>query len=79
MDDYEYLDIRYHEPSTCGTCRTRRGEPMVCAICQRPIAPDGVVMLYYTSRETIDHLGTVHASCSAFIDHEASDDTFIRY
>ena len=75
MDDYEYLDIRYHEPSTCGTCRTRRGEALVCAICQDPFTPEDPTMLVYISRETVAHIGTIHARCA----DGTTDDTYIRY
>jgi hypothetical protein len=79
MDDSEYLSLRHHEPATCGTCRTRRGEAMVCAICQTPFTPEEPTMLCYTSRETPPHFGTIHTSCSEAVDDAAIDDTFIRY
>jgi hypothetical protein len=75
MDDYEYLYLTHHEPATCGTCRARRGEAMVCAICQTPFTPEGPTMLFYTSRETPHHIGTIHARC----EDGTSDEAFIRY
>jgi len=75
MDEFEYLYLRNHEPSTCGTCRYRRGEPMVCAICHNPFTPEDPPLLFYTSRETVAHIGMIHARC----EEGTTDDTYIRY
>ena len=76
MDDSEFLYLVHHDPATCATCRARRGETMVCAVCQTAFAPGSEVLRCYTNHETPPHLGTVHASCSR---DEASDNTFIYY
>jgi hypothetical protein len=76
MDENGDIYLLHHEPTTCGTCRTRRGQPMVCAICQDPFTQGTPVMLVYTSPDTPRHRGIIHANCTQ---NEASDDTFIFY
>jgi hypothetical protein len=76
MDDAEPLFLAHHNPATCATCRTRRGESMICSICQAPLTRGEPVMLLYISHETPSHRGIIHASCSQ---DEATDDTYIYY
>lgn len=76
MEDSSDLHLVDHDRTMCATCRTRRGETLVCAVCQTALVPGGAVMLCYTSQETPRHRGIIHASCSR---DEATDTTFIYY
>jgi hypothetical protein len=76
MDDTEYLSLVSHDPASCATCRTRRGESMICSSCRTPLARGESVMLVYISQDTPRHRGIIHARCNR---DEATDDTFIYY
>src|SRR5512146_2573026 len=63
MEDSSDLHLVDHDRTMCATCRTRRGETLVCAVCQTALVPGGAVMLCYTSQETPRHRGIIHARC----------------